>query len=131
MTPELTALALAGLLQTVQYIAFAIPANVELGTGYTSSPRDRPPSRQLSTLTGRLQRAMNNHFEGLILFTLAVVVVTLGDQSTTTTQYAAWTYLAARILYIPAYALGWRPWRSAIWAVGFFATLTMIVATLI
>ena len=131
MTPELTALALAGLLQVVQYTIFAIPANVELGTGYTSSPRDRPPSRQLSVLTGRLQRAMNNHFEGLILFTLAVVVVTMGNQSTQVTQYAAWAYVGARILYIPAYALGWRPWRSAIWAVGFFATLTMIVASLI
>ena len=85
----------------------------------------------MSAVTGRLQRALNNHFEGLILFTLAVVVVTLGNQSTPVTQYAAWTYLAARVLYIPAYAFGWRPWRSAIWSVGFFATLTMIVAALI
>lgn len=131
MTPELSVLALAGLLQAVQFTLFAVPANRELGVGYTSSARDRPPSRQLSTVTARLQRAMNNHFEGLILFTLAVVVVTLGNQSTPTTQYAAWTYLGARILYIPAYALDWRPWRSAIWAVGFFATLTMIVAALI
>lgn len=131
MTPELTALALAGLLQVVQYTVFAIPANMELGVGYTSSPRDRPPSRQMSTVTGRLQRALNNHFEGLILFTLAVVVVTLGNQSTPVTQYAAWTYLGARVLYIPAYALGWRPWRSAIWTVGFLATLTMIVAALL
>jgi uncharacterized MAPEG superfamily protein len=131
MTPELTVLALAGLLQAAQFTLFAIPANRELGVGYTSSPRDRPPSRQISTLTGRLQRAMNNHFEGLILFTLAVVVVTLGDQSSPVTQYAAWSYLGARVLYIPAYALGWRPWRSAIWGVGFFATLTMIVAALI
>jgi uncharacterized MAPEG superfamily protein len=131
MTAELTALALAGLLQAAQFTVFAIPANVELTTGYTASPRDRPPSRQMSTLTGRLQRALNNHFEGLILFTLAVVVVTLGNQSTTVTQYAAWTYLAARVLYIPAYALGWSPWRSAIWSVGFVATLTMIVAALL
>lgn len=130
MTPELTALALAGLLQILQITLFATPANIELGTGYTSSPRDRPPSRHLSTLTGRLQRAMNNHFEGLILFTLAVVVVTLGNQSTATTQNAAWAYLAARVLYIPAYAFGWRPWRSAIWGVGLCATATMIVAAL-
>ena len=131
MTPELTALTLAVLLQMLQFILFAVPANIELGTGYTSSPRDRPPSRQMSTLTGRLQRAMTNHFEGLILFTAAVVVVTLGNQSTPTTEYAAWTYLAARVLYIPAYAIGLRPWRSAIWGVGFAATLTMLVAALI
>lgn len=131
MTPELTALALAGLLQMGQMVLFATPANVELGTRYTSGPRDTPPPKPLSLLTARLQRAMNNHFEGLILFTLAVTVVTLDQQSTPTTQYAAWTYLAARALYIPAYALGLSPWRSAIWSVGFFATLTMIVAALI
>ena len=131
MTPELTALALAGLLQMVQFVLFAVPANMELGVGYTSSARDRPPSRPMSPLTGRLQRAMNNHFEGLILFTIAVVVVTLGQKSSGVTQTAAWVYLAARIAYVPAYALGLRPWRSAIWFVGFLATLTMLIAALI
>ncbi len=131
MTPELTVLALAGLLQAAQYVVFALPANLELGTRYTSGPRDRAPERPLSPVTGRLQRALNNHFEGLILFTLAVVVVTLGDQSTAVTQTAAWAYLAARVLYIPAYAFGWQPWRSAIWAVGFLATVIMLVAALL
>ncbi len=130
MTPELTALALAGLLQAAQYALFAIPANKELGTGYTSSPRDRPPSRQLSLTTARMQRALNNHFEALITFTLAVVVVTLGGQSTTLTQTCGWVFLAARITYVPAYWFGWRPWRSAIWATGFFASLIMILAAL-
>jgi uncharacterized MAPEG superfamily protein len=131
MTSELTALALAGLLQAVQYVVFAFPANVELGTGYTSSARDRPPSRELSVRTARLQRALNNHFEGLILFTLAVVVVTLGNQSSPLTAACGWVYLIARVLYVPAYAFGLRPWRSAIWGVGFLATLTMIVAALV
>lgn len=131
MTPELLALTLAALLQVVQYVAFAIPANIELGTGYTSSARDRPPSRQMSTKTARLQRAMNNHFEGLILFTIAVTVVTLSNQSTPATGFAAYTYLVARTLYVPAYYLGWRPWRSAIWFVGFFATIFMLITALI
>jgi uncharacterized MAPEG superfamily protein len=136
MTPELTALALAGLLQCLQFALMSIPANLELGVGKTMSPRDparigKPLIEQVSPRTGRLFRALNNHFEGLILFTLAVTVFTLGNQSTATTQYAAYAYLAARILYVPAYYLGWQPWRSAIWAVGFFATLTMIVAALI
>lgn len=131
MAPELTALALAGLLQAAQFITFATPATVELTPKYTSSPCDKPPNRPLSLITARLQRALNNHFEGLILFTLAVVVVTMGGQSTAITQYAAYAYLAARVLYVPAYALGWQPWRSAIWSVGFFATVTMLLAALI
>ena len=131
MTPELTALTLAGLLQALQFGLFAVLANKELGVGYTSSPRDRPPSRSLTTRTGRMQRALTNHFEGLILFTLAVVVVTLSGQSTGFTGFCAWLYLAARILYVPAYALGLVPWRSVIWAVGFLATVAMIVASLV
>ena len=131
MTPELTALALAGLLQMVQFVLFAVPANLELGTRYTSGTRDRAPERPVSTLTGRLQRAMNNHFEGLILFTLAVVVVTLSGQSDAFTAACAWAYLAARVLYVPAYALGLVPWRSAIWALGWFATLALMIAALL
>ena len=53
MTPELTALALADFVQFAQLILFTVPANVELGTGYTTSPRDRPPSKPLATATAR------------------------------------------------------------------------------
>lgn len=131
MTPELTALALAALLQAVQYLLFAVPANLELGVGYTTSPRDRPPSRQMSETTLRMQRAMNNMFEALATFTIAVVVVTLGNQSSALTEACAWTFLAARIAYIPAYRYGWRPWRSFIWILAYLASLTMILAALV
>lgn len=133
MPPEVTVLALAGLLQAVQFALMSVPANLELGPGKTLSPRDparlgKPLVEQLSPVTGRLWRALNNHFEGLILFTLAVVVVTLGNQSTGFTVACAWIYLAARVLYIPAYAFGLVPWRSLIWLVGFLATVAMILS---
>lgn len=135
MTTELTVLTLAALLQVVQYVLMSVPANLELGRGKTLGPRDpdrlgKPLIEQVSPRTGRLFRALNNHFEGLILFTIACVVTTLSDQSTALTQICAWTYLAARILYVPAYAFAWVPWRSYIWAVGFLATTTMLVAAL-
>ena len=131
MTPELTTLALAGILQALQFAAYSIRANMDVGPGYAMSARDRAPSRPLSPLAGRLQRALTNHFEGLILFTLAVVTVTLSDQSTPFTATCAYIYLGARVAYVPCYAFDLRPWRSLIWMVGFFATLAMIVSTLI
>ena len=131
MTPELTTLALSGLLQALLYVLFATPANLELGTRYTSSPRDTPPPRPLSLTTARMQRALSNSFEALITFTIAVVVVTLGGQSSPLTAACAWTFLAARVLYIPAYWFGWAPWRSAIWGVGYLASLIMIMAALV
>jgi len=130
MTPELTALALAGLLQALQVCLFAVAANLDVGPGYAMSARDRPPSRPMTERTGRIQRAMNNHFEGLILFTLAVVAVTLSNQSTPFTAACAWVFLAARVAYVPAYVLGWRPGRSLVWAVGWLATVLMLLATL-
>jgi uncharacterized MAPEG superfamily protein len=131
MPPELTALTLAGLLQMVQFILFAVPANRELGPDYTAGPRDTPLPRPMSAVTGRLQRALNNHFEGLILFTLAVVVITVSGQSTAFTAACAWVYLGARVLYIPAYALGLKHWRSIVWAFGWFATLGLLIAALV
>ncbi len=131
MTPELTVLTLAALLQVVQFALFAAPANRELGPAYTMSSRDAPPARGLSDRTGRLQRALNNHFEGLILFTIACVVVTLSGQSTGFTAACAWIYLAARVLFIPAYAMGLNPARSIIWGIGFLATVLMLIAALV
>ncbi len=131
MTPELTVLTCAALLQVVQFVLYATPANLELGVGYTSSARDRPPSREMSVKTGRLGRAMNNHFEGLILFTIAVLVTQLSGQNTALTAACAWVYLIARLAYVPAYALGWAPWRSFIWFAGFGATVVMLLAALI
>ena len=131
MTPELTVLTLAALLQVVQFALYAVPANMELGPGYTTSARDREPSRQMSDRTARLGRAMDNHFEGLILFTIACVVIAVSGQSTGFTAACAWAYLIARIAYIPAYYLGLRPWRSLIWMVGFAATALMYLAALL
>jgi len=129
MTTELYILALAALLQVVQFGLYSVAANLQVGPKAAMSPRDK--KIDLTGTAGRLQRAMNNHFEGLILLTIAVVVVTLGDQSSPITQACAHIYLVARILYVPAYVQGLAPWRSVIWMVGFGATVTMLIAALI
>lgn len=136
MTPELTALTLAAILQCIQFALMAIPANMELGTGKTASPRDldrlgKPMIELLSPKTARLARAMNNHFEGLILFGIAITVISLSDKTNAITTACAYAYLVARVLYVPAYYLGWTPWRSYIWFVGFFATLAILVTAII
>ncbi len=129
MTPELTALALAGLLAGVQFFLMAVPINLQLSPRWTMGPRDEP--RSPTGTPARLKRAFDNHVEGLVLFTLAVTVVTLSGESTAFTAACAWVYLAVRVVYVPAYALGWTPWRSVIWGVGFVATQLMILAALI
>jgi len=128
MAAETTALALAALLQAVQIGLAGAAMNRDVGAKWNAGPRDTQP--EFSALTGRLRRAVDNHFQGLILFTIAVVLVVLSDAGSPLTVLCAWTYLLARLLYVPAYAYGWTPWRSAIWGVGFVATLAMILTTL-
>ena len=135
MTPELTALTLAALLQVAQFYLMAIPTNLELSPGKTLSPRDEDRlggdiRTQVSNRTARLIRAWDNHFESLALFTIACLAITLSDQSTPLTAAYAYAYVAARTLYIPAYYFGLVPWRSLIWFTGFLATTLMLLAAL-
>ena len=132
MTPELTVLTYAALLQCIQFALMAIPANLELGVGKTASPRDldslgKPMIELLSVKTARLTRAMNNHFEALILFGIAITVISFADKTNAITTACAYTYLGARVLYIPAYYFGWTPWRSLIWFVGFLSTMVILI----
>ncbi|MDO5606765.1 MAG: MAPEG family protein [Paracoccus sp. (in: a-proteobacteria)] len=129
MTPELTVLALAGLLQAVQIGLAGMVMNADIGARWNTGPRDSMP--EFSALTGRLRRAVNNHFESLAFLTVAVVVLSVSGKANGFTAWAAWLHLGARVLYVPAYAFGWTPWRSVIWAVGFVPLIAMIVVALI
>ncbi len=125
MSVELVVLGLSALLWAAVLAVAAVGANRQLGLEYHLGPRDE--QRQLTGRVGRLQRALNNHIEGLVLFTVAVVVVELRGAGSGFTAVCAVVYLLARVLYVPAYAFAWTPWRSLIWKVGFLATLAMLL----
>ncbi|SFG45674.1 MAPEG family protein [Palleronia marisminoris] len=135
MTQELVVLTLAGLVQVVQLALYAVPANLELGVGKTLSPRDperltKPLMEQVSTRTGRLARAYQNHNEGLLLFAIAALIIAVADESSWFTAACAWVYLIARIVYVPAYANGWVPGRSILFGIGWLSTVLMLLAAL-
>ena len=128
MTIELQVLGWAGLLAAAQLILMAIPANLQLGSAYVASARDE--QRPLSGMAARLERAFRNQLEGLLLFAVAVMVVTMAGAASPFTEGCALAYLAARIVYVPLYAFG-VPWlRSLVWGVGFVATILMLLAAL-
>jgi uncharacterized MAPEG superfamily protein len=129
LSAELTVLALAILLAGGQFALMALGANLQLGLARTLGPRDEP--LHLTGVPGRLHRALGNLFEALVLFTAAVVVVELSGASSAFTAACAWTFLAARVAYVPAYAFGLVPWRSVIFAVGATATLAMVLAAIL
>ena len=129
MAVEVAILAWAALLLVVQFILMAVSVNLQLGTGYTAGPRDQ--RQEPSGMAGRLYRAFNNMIEALVLFAVAVVVVTLGGAATPATALAAKVFLVARVAYVPAYASGIPYLRSVIWGAGFLATVFMIVHALL
>lgn len=128
MPYELEALGWAALIWVLHFLVASMGATGQVGVGYLLGPRDE--QKELTGAAGRLKRAMANYNEGLLLFAIAAVLVTLSQASSELTQYCAGVFLAARLLYIPAYAMGWTPWRTLIWMVGFAATLIMIVVAL-
>ena len=128
MTAELSILTLAAFLHVVHYAIYAVLSQKQVGRKYALSARDEP--RVLTGMAGRAQRAMANSFEALTLFAIAVMVVTYADKVGPMTGAAAALFLVARILYLPAYLFGWVPWRSVIWAMGFFATLALFLRAL-
>ncbi|MEM9138447.1 MAG: MAPEG family protein [Pseudomonadota bacterium] len=129
MSAEVAALGWAALLAFVQLVLYAVPANRELGVGYTMGPRDE--ERGPTGIGGRLRRAYFNHIEGLVLFAVAVLTLEMGDANSGATAMAAWIYLAARVAYVPAYAAGIPVLRSAIWAAGAGATVFILMSALL
>lgn len=128
MTPELTVLVLAALWQIITIGIAAIVMGRDIGTAWNAGPRDTTPD--FAPATGRLRRAVNNGFEGLIFFAIAALTLAVTAQSTPLTAACAWIFLAARIAYVPAYAFGLTPWRSLVWAAGFVSTLIMLLVSL-
>jgi len=129
MSPELTALALATLLQIAQIALFAVLGNRELGVKYALSTRDQ--GRVLCGYAARAQRAMNNHFESLSLFAIAAILCHLSQASSHITALAGWAYLGSRILYVPAYIFALTPWRTIFWVIGLGAICTLLGAALL
>ena len=132
MTPELTALALAVLLQVAYFGAYSYLGFVgerQLPLSWALSSRDE--ERPLRGRAARARRAEANFVHGLVLFAAAVAVVILSDQSSAFTAACAWLFLLARVFYLPAYLWDWVPWRSLFWGVGYVATLLLALAALV
>lgn len=128
MTPELAALAATAFIHLAAVAWSQKGLNTDVGTDANASPRDTELA--LSTRTSRLRRALANHTENIGPFIIAVVLVELTETNGWITGIAAWVFVAARAIYLPAYAFGWVPWRSMIYMVGLAATFAMILRSL-
>jgi hypothetical protein len=137
MTPELTALTLAALLQVVQFVLMSVPANLELGPGKTASPRDRDRMGKLAGGAAQpknrapLPRAQQPFRGADPLRHRLHGDHRLGPVLRPSPPPAPGPISARASSTCPAYYFGWAPWRSLIWFVGFTATTLILLAALI
>lgn len=129
MTTELMILGWTLVLALVQIMAPSALRNKETGMDYNMSARDTPASPP-GVVTARLQRAQANLFETLPLFAAAVLIAHVGGREGDLTLWGAWTYLIARVVYVPLYAAGVPLVRSLAWTVS-MAGLGMVLAAIL
>ena len=66
----------------------------------------------------------------MALFAPAVLILKVTDGFGAGTLTAAQAFLVARVLYVPAYGLGLTGIRTALWLVGFAATVVLYIIAL-
>ena len=123
LTSELSILALYGLIVAITLLLQASGALLQLDMGYLLSSRDE--GRTVSGMAARTERALNNSVTAMALFAPAILILAVKDAFTDTTLLAAQVFLAARVVYVPAYVFGIVGLRSLAWSVGFFATIAL------
>jgi len=123
---ELQMLFCALALGIVQMLIAVLGSVFTRGLPWAAGPRDEPGAA-LGKIAGRLDRAYRNFLETFPFFAAAVLLNHVLDKSTPTSVLGAQVYVWARLLYVPAYALGVPFVRTLIWAAS-LAGIVMVMA---
>jgi uncharacterized MAPEG superfamily protein len=123
LTSELSILLTYGLVVALLLGLKLTGMMTQLDMGYLLSSRDT--HRTLEGMVGRTERAFNNSVIALVLFAVPILVMGLRDTFAGHSLLAAQVFLAARIVYIPAYIFGIVGLRTGVWLIGFLATLAL------
>lgn len=129
MTTELTYLALAAALNAIIWIPYILNMisvrGIADAVGYPDDPKPMSPWAQ------RLKAAHYNGVENLVLFATAILIAHLTGISNDTTALAAMVYFWARVVHAVGYTLA-IPWvRTLSFAVGWIATVVILLQILL
>jgi uncharacterized MAPEG superfamily protein len=130
MTFELTMLTLSIILGFAQIVLASHVASLQRGYRWTASARDEflPP---LAGVAGRLARAQVNFNETFPYFAAAVLAAHLVGIHDWRTRWGTALYFAARLAYVPLYALGMPLVRSLAWNVAFMGIALLLWAAML
>ncbi|MFT4091412.1 MAG: MAPEG family protein [Asticcacaulis sp.] len=90
---------------------------------WAAGPRDK--ARPLTGVAARLDRSYRNFLETYPFFVVVMWLLPAAHIFSGTAIVAGWVYLAARLIYIPAYALGWAL-RPLFWGISLISLLTSL-----
>jgi uncharacterized MAPEG superfamily protein len=127
MSVEFTMLALAIVLGFVHLFLAAHFVTAERGIAWNTGPRDAT-APLAGKLAGRLDRAFANFKETFPFFAVAVLMAALLGRHNWQTVWGSELYLAARIVYLPLYALGVPFLRTLVWAVSIVGIVLLLSA---
>ena len=102
---EFTMLLLAIVLGFVHLFLGAHFVTAERGVAWNTGPRDETPPLK-GKLAGRLDRAFRNFLETFAFFAVVVIMAAIVARHDWRTQAGSELYLAARVVYLPLYAMG-------------------------
>ncbi len=118
MTQELWIAVYAAILGVVTCLASPVVAGLQSGKAYftwNAGPRDKP--FDIGPHADRLRRAFSNFMETYVVFAVFAICLAFAHKSSGVSVAGAWTYLIARIVYVPLYFYGVTGIRSLVWFV--------------
>jgi uncharacterized MAPEG superfamily protein len=126
MGTELEMLLWAVVLGLVQLVVAASFSTGQRGLMWGAGPRDGEP-RALTPVAARLDRAFRNILETFGFFAVAVLLLHATGKANAQSAMGAQLYFWARVVYMPAYAVGIPFLRTLVW----FASIVGIVMVLL
>jgi len=125
MPTELLVLALGAVLLLAHVLIAGNVRTRQYGTQWNMGARDEdmPP---LDPVPARLLRAQANYQETFPIAIVALLGVVLAGKTSELTAIAAWTWLIARVIYLPLYWTGVPKVRTLVWAVATLAIVTVL-----
>lgn len=124
---------------TVLFIVALLPMVLAGVGGYLRSKQpegfdNQHPRQQQAKLTGigaRVVAAQQNAWEALIFYTAACVLAYVSGVYLDTLAYPATLFLLSRLLHPVFYALNMDKLRSLVFMLGWFATLYILIVSMI
>lgn len=125
MPIEIRIAALGAVLLVVHIIIATQLKTNQYGAKWNTGARDEgvPPP---TPVTGRLIRAQANFEETFPIAIVALLGVVLAGKTSASTALGGWIWLAARVVYIPLYAVGVPVVRTLTWAISIVG-LAMVI----